>query len=301
MIEAGDLRKTAPLRTLCEKSKVAAALACYADDERDLVRLIDDEMRAAKLTIAPDARAALVSLLGGDRQASRSEIRKLALYAHGKERVELDDVLAVVADASALALDAVIDAAFAGRTGEAEAQFAKALDAGTSAAPSFRRALRHVGQLHKARLAVEAGERTEHGALQRSSRRSISAARRWSSPRLSAGRGAAAARDGRCWPTRCSNVRRTPALATRSASARCCDRHDGQARRRANALMLAELLGKRRLEFTVDQHEGDDARRIRSDCSRRDWCRTATSTSPAFSSTSPSSSSMVISPDRTIA
>ena len=40
-------------------------------------------MRAAKLTIAPDARAALVSLIGGDRQASRSEIRKLALYAHG--------------------------------------------------------------------------------------------------------------------------------------------------------------------------------------------------------------------------
>ena len=56
-------------------------------------------MREAKLTIAPDARAALVSLIGGDRQASRSEIRKLALYAHGKGRVELDDVLAVVADA----------------------------------------------------------------------------------------------------------------------------------------------------------------------------------------------------------
>ena len=31
-----------------------------ADNERDLARLIDDEMRAAKLTIAPDARAALV-------------------------------------------------------------------------------------------------------------------------------------------------------------------------------------------------------------------------------------------------
>ena len=69
----------------------------------------------AKLTIAPDARAALVSLIGGDRQASRSEIRKLALYAHGKDRVVLEDVIAVVADASALALDAVVDAAFAGR------------------------------------------------------------------------------------------------------------------------------------------------------------------------------------------
>ena len=43
-------------------------------------------MRAAGLTIAPEARAALIPLLGGDRLASRSELRKLALYAHGKER-----------------------------------------------------------------------------------------------------------------------------------------------------------------------------------------------------------------------
>ncbi len=161
VIEAGELRKTSPLRTACEKAKAAAAIACFADNERDLARLIDEEMRAAKLAIAPEARAALVSLIGGDRQASRSEIRKLALYAHGKERVELEDVLAVVADASALALDAVIDAAFAGKTGEAEAQFAKALDAGTSAGTIVGAALRHVAQLHKARLAVEAGERTD--------------------------------------------------------------------------------------------------------------------------------------------
>ena len=35
-------------------------LPCYTDTERDLIRLVDDEMRDARLTIAPDARAALV-------------------------------------------------------------------------------------------------------------------------------------------------------------------------------------------------------------------------------------------------
>src|ERR1700681_3525839 len=79
VIEAGDLRRNAPLRAVCEKAKSAAVLPCYADTERDLIRLVDDEMRDARLTIAPDARAALASLIGGDRQASRSEIRKLAL------------------------------------------------------------------------------------------------------------------------------------------------------------------------------------------------------------------------------
>ena len=108
----GAPRRSAPS---ARRPRCAAVLPCYADTERDLIRLVDDEMREARLTIAPDARAALVSLIGGDRQASRSEIRKLALYAHGKDRVTLDDVLAVVADASALALDGVVDAAFAGR------------------------------------------------------------------------------------------------------------------------------------------------------------------------------------------
>lgn len=161
VIEAGELRKTSPLRTACEKGKAAVAIGCYSDSERDLARLIDEEMRFAKLNIAPDARASLVSLIGGDRRASRSEIRKLALYAYGKSQVEMDDVLAVVADASALALDAVIDAAFAGKIGEAEAQLTKALDAGTATGTIVGAALRHVAQLHKVRLVMESGERTD--------------------------------------------------------------------------------------------------------------------------------------------
>ena len=158
VIEAGDLRRTAPLRTVCEKAKCAAAIPCYIDNERDLVRLVDDEMRSAKLSIAPDARGALVALIGGDRQASRSEIRKLALYAHGKDRIEIDDVLAVVADASALALDAVVDAAFGGRAADTEAQVSKALSAGTTSGSILSWALRYVTQLHKARLALDSGE-----------------------------------------------------------------------------------------------------------------------------------------------
>ena len=91
-ILAYDDARGAPLRTLCERAKSVAVLPCYADSERDLARLIDEEMRAAGLTIAPDARAALVSLIGGDRQASRSEAQKLALYAHGQSRIEIDDI-----------------------------------------------------------------------------------------------------------------------------------------------------------------------------------------------------------------
>src|SRR5205085_5329441 len=99
VIEGGDLARNAPLRVICEKSKDAVAIACYADEARDIARVIDDEMRQAGLTVTADARALLTSLLGGDRLASRNEVRKLAVYAHGRETLDVDDVLAVVADA----------------------------------------------------------------------------------------------------------------------------------------------------------------------------------------------------------
>ncbi len=191
IIEAGDLKKSSPLRTACEKAKVAATLPCYVDNERDLARLIDNEMREAALTIAPDARAALLSLLGGDRLASRNEIRKLALYARGQERVEIADVLAVVADASALALDGVIDAAFAGRTADTENEFGKARAGGSSPAAIVSAAIRQVANLHKMRLAVDAGDQIEF-VMKRGTPpvhftradRVGAALRAWSAPRL---------------------------------------------------------------------------------------------------------------------
>jgi DNA polymerase-3 subunit delta len=156
------LSKSAPLRALVEKAKTAAALPCYADGERDLARLIDEEMRAAELTIAPEARAALLSLIGGDRLASRNEVRKLALYAMDRGRVELADVLAVTADASALALDGVIDASFAGKTGEMETEFAKARAGGAAPAAILSAAIRQAANLHKMRLAMDGGDPVDH-------------------------------------------------------------------------------------------------------------------------------------------
>lgn len=191
VIEAGDLRRNAPLRVICERARNAAALPCYADGERERGRLIDEELRAAGLTVAPDARALLVPLLGGDRAASRNEIRKLALYARGRGQVGIDDVTAVVSDASALALEDIADAAFAGRPGELETQLAKARIAGTASGSILFTAQRQVAQLHKWRNAIEEGVPFSLDAAQppvHFRRRSAveAALQRWNAARLSA-------------------------------------------------------------------------------------------------------------------
>jgi len=157
VIEAGDLRPESPLRKACERAKTAVAIGCYPDTERDLAKLIEDELRIANLRIAPDARASLMALLGGDRQASRNELRKLTLFALGEGEVTLDHVMAVVADASELKLDPIVDGAFAGKPELVESEFMKAMVAGTYPGVIISSAQRQAAWLHKSALAVAEG------------------------------------------------------------------------------------------------------------------------------------------------
>lgn len=157
VIEAGELRPESPLRKACERAKNAVAIGCYPDTERDLAKLIDDELKSSNLRIAQDARSTLMGLLGGDRQASRNELRKLALFAHGKGEVTLDDVMTVVSDASDLKLDPVVDAAFAGNAAIVESEFAKAMVAGTYPGVIIAAAQRQAAWLHKSALSLSEG------------------------------------------------------------------------------------------------------------------------------------------------
>ena len=157
VIEAGELRPESPLRKACERARTAVAIACYPDTERDLAKLIDDELRASNLRISSDARAVLMTLLGGDRQASRNELRKLTLYGHGRGEVTFDDVMAVAADASELKIDPIVDAAFAGNPAIVETEFGKAMVAGTYPGVVISAAQRHAAWLHKSALAIAEG------------------------------------------------------------------------------------------------------------------------------------------------
>lgn len=157
VVEAGDLKRGAPLRNLCESSPNALAIACYADTERDLARLVDTMMGEAGLSIDRDARELLVSLIGGDRLASRGEIAKLALYAQGQGRVTSEDVRAIVGDASALALDDVVDAALSGATGDAVEALSKAFGAATRPDAVLGALLRGLASLHLMTVQVAAG------------------------------------------------------------------------------------------------------------------------------------------------
>ena len=95
------------------------------------------------------------ALLRATRSENSHFIRK------GQKSIELADVMAVVADASQMALDGVIDAVFAGKTGEVDSEFGKARASGSSPAAIVSAAIRQVANLHKMKLAIESGDSIE--------------------------------------------------------------------------------------------------------------------------------------------
>jgi DNA polymerase-3 subunit delta len=157
VIKAGQLKKGHALRTAFEKAAGAASIECYGDEPKALCALIDGEVRSSGLTIAPDARSALVDELGADRQTSRAEIAKLILYARGQSTLELSDVRAIVSGAAPSPLDGLIDQALAGDLQGVVDSAARYFGEGGDADPLISRLVGRLTLLHRVRLEMEAG------------------------------------------------------------------------------------------------------------------------------------------------
>lgn len=131
LIEAGDLKKTAPLRSAVENAPTAMALPCYADEGRSIDTVIDEVLARDGLRIGLEARQALRGNLGGDRLATRSELEKLSLYCHGSDEITLEDVNMLTGDVAGLSVDAVVDAVLAGEGPAFDTAFTRLTASGT--------------------------------------------------------------------------------------------------------------------------------------------------------------------------
>ncbi|MDG4853496.1 MULTISPECIES: DNA polymerase III subunit delta [unclassified Mesorhizobium] len=159
LIEAGDLKKGTGLRAIVEAAGNAIALPCYADEARDLDSVIDDELRKAGMSMTLDARQALRRNLGGDRLASRGEIDKLVLYAHGKKEIDLDDVNALSGDVSGASFDGAVDAMLDGKVGDFDIAFTRHCASGGHPFLVLSSAMRQLQAIQVMRGQMESGGR----------------------------------------------------------------------------------------------------------------------------------------------
>ena len=157
VLEAGNLLPRDPLRALVEASQLGRTLPCYPDTDESLSRLIADWLVEAGISADPDVVPALRDSLGNDREITRRELEKLALFSHESKVLTREDVLALCADNAALAIDEVLDAAGTGHAARLEAALTRALAAAVNPQQLLVMALGHFTQLRRWRADVDSG------------------------------------------------------------------------------------------------------------------------------------------------
>ena len=104
ILRAGDLKTRNKLRILAEKSDAMASVACYADDPKDIRKLIDAIFEERNITCNYEVRNCIENSLGNDRAISRSEIEKLAIFIGDGGNVSLEDVASIIGDNTVITL-----------------------------------------------------------------------------------------------------------------------------------------------------------------------------------------------------
>ena len=158
LVEAGPLAPRDSLRKLFETNRYAAAIPCYPDDSRSLEALILQTMEQQGLQVEPSALAYLSDNLGTDRQITRSELEKLALYkGRNGGAVSLADAEANVGDGAPLARDDVALATAGGDQAGLDRALMKCRLAGESPIAVLRTVIRHMQRLHLLSLKMAGG------------------------------------------------------------------------------------------------------------------------------------------------
>ena len=177
VVEAGALKKDTGLRKVFERNRHAAAVECVHDTPEHLRQIIEKEARACGLAIDRETADLLSHSLGADRLTTRAELDKLLLYKYGDDRINEADIGAIITDASALSLDAAMNAAFSGRLDLVDEAVQQALIAATDPGMLLGMASRHAVMLHRAKLDAARGV-SQDVALEKASRRAFNFTRK---------------------------------------------------------------------------------------------------------------------------
>ena len=157
VVEAGELAKGSRLRSLFEKGKRSAAVACYHDEGGALEGLIRSVLGESEQRAEPAALAYLVANLGGDRGLSRRELEKLALYVGQPGPVTLAQAEACVGDGAAHVVDDVVMAAGGGDFATLNLALERSFNSGQAPVSILRAAARHFQRLSLASDRVNNG------------------------------------------------------------------------------------------------------------------------------------------------
>lgn len=92
VFKADLLEKKSKIRNLFEKDKNLVCTACYQDNNFDLMKIINNEIKQTEIKLSAESINLLIERASGDRNNLRNEINKLNSFAFNKQAISYDQV-----------------------------------------------------------------------------------------------------------------------------------------------------------------------------------------------------------------
>lgn len=93
-----ELTPNSSVRNFFEKEEYLASLACYHDEEQNILKLILKKCQEASKSIDDEALKFLKENLKGDHRYIISELEKIIFYTYDQEKISYEDVEKIISD-----------------------------------------------------------------------------------------------------------------------------------------------------------------------------------------------------------
>ena len=158
IVKADNLKKTSKLRKLFENNAQCYALACYEDDAKSMMRLIDNFMKENNISIDRDIKNYLMQTLSTDRMISFNELQKISLfYANTDATPNLEEIKNLLNDASSNNLQRMNESVMYGNTAKTSNIISKLLSEGNNPISILRSLINYLKRVHKVKVEMKKG------------------------------------------------------------------------------------------------------------------------------------------------
>ncbi len=158
IVKAENLKKTSKLRKLFESNAKCYALACYEDDAKSMMKLIDNFMKENNISIDRDIKNYLMQTLSTDRMISFNELQKISLfYANDDTTPNLEEIKNLLNDTSSNNLQKMNESVMYGNTIKSSNILSKLLSEGNNPISILRSLINYLKRVQKVKVEMKKG------------------------------------------------------------------------------------------------------------------------------------------------
>ena len=166
LVLAGDLPARSSLRSLYEKDKTLASIACYKDEKFSLEKFIRQYLNDQMITYDRDCLHYLSTHLGNDRGVTQSELDKIILYLGDEKTLSLSIAEQLTGGNNHHTMDDLCLSVMNGNLAVACSLYERCLLEGTQEIAILRMFTRYLMRLKTARLAIDQGQSADQAMNQ---------------------------------------------------------------------------------------------------------------------------------------